>query len=103
MASEMEFFSFHNEAQRRPKTTDSARSTLNDTLGPYIGDLLLQKAAVRLSLCVRKTDTVARLGGDEFVAMLEGLSEGDREAAAAAKSVADKILKASSAIQARWA
>jgi diguanylate cyclase (GGDEF)-like protein/PAS domain S-box-containing protein len=66
--------------------------TLNDTLGHHIGDELLQQVAARLLLCSRKTDTVARLGGDEFVVMLEGLSADDREAAAAAKLVADKIL-----------
>lgn len=67
--------------------------TLNDTLGHYIGDLLLREAALRLLSCVRETDTVARLGGDEFVVMLEGLNKNDRTAAAAAKLVADKILE----------
>jgi diguanylate cyclase (GGDEF)-like protein len=68
--------------------------TLNDTLGHDIGDLLLQQVAARLLSCTRVTDTVARLGGDEFVVMLEGLSQDERAAAAAAKSVADKILQA---------
>ena len=50
---------------------------LNDTLGHVIGDLLLQKVAVRLARCVRLSDTVARLGGDEFVVMLENLGTHD--------------------------
>ncbi|MEO7400565.1 MAG: EAL domain-containing protein [Polaromonas sp.] len=65
---------------------------LNDTLGHHKGDQLLQKIAIRLSACVRKTDTVARLGGDEFVVMLEDLG-GDPEAATErARIVAEKIL-----------
>jgi len=68
--------------------------TLNDTLGHYIGDRLLQQVATRLLACTRKTDTVARLGGDEFVVMLEGLSTDHRAAGASAKVIADKILEA---------
>ena len=66
--------------------------TLNDTLGHYIGDLLLQQVSRRLESCIREGDTVARLGGDEFVVMLEDLSEKDLEAAAQTKSVGEKIL-----------
>lgn len=43
---------------------------INDTLGHHIGDLILQQAAERLYLTVRKSDMVARLGGDEFSIML---------------------------------
>jgi diguanylate cyclase (GGDEF)-like protein/PAS domain S-box-containing protein len=66
--------------------------TLNDTLGHKMGDMLLQEVAQRLSTCMRESDTVARLGGDEFVVILEDLSETSHEAAAHAKTVAEKIL-----------
>ncbi len=68
--------------------------TLNDTLGHKMGDHLLQEVARRLSGCTREADTVARLGGDEFVVILEDLSETAHEAAAHAKTVAEKILNA---------
>ena len=68
--------------------------TLNDTLGHPIGDLLLQETARRLSACVRETDSVARLGGDEFVVMIEELGATAEMAAAQAKVVAEKILRA---------
>ncbi len=66
--------------------------TLNDTLGHDVGDLLLQQAADRLTICLGEEDTIARLGGDEFVVMLEGLSEQVIEAAAQAGAIGKKIL-----------
>ncbi len=65
---------------------------INDTLGHFMGDLLLQQVAHRLSSCVRETDTVARMGGDEFVVMLEGLDSQPDVANDQVKSIADKIL-----------
>ncbi|MDE2599959.1 MAG: EAL domain-containing protein [Rhodocyclaceae bacterium] len=48
---------------------------VNDTLGHYMGDLLLQQTAERLLESVRATDTVARLGGDEFTILLTGIND----------------------------
>ena len=67
---------------------------LNDSLGHDKGDLLLQHVAARLTECVRAGDTVSRLGGDEFVLMLEDLSENQRDAAAQAEVVGEKIVEA---------
>lgn len=64
---------------------------LNDTLGHDIGDRLLVEAAQRLTAEVRHQDSVSRLGGDEFVVLLEGLGRDEREAAAHAGEVAEKI------------
>ncbi|AYC35007.1 EAL domain-containing protein [Pseudomonas cavernae] len=65
---------------------------LNDTLGHDRGDMLLRQVALRLSSCIRESDTVARLGGDEFVVLLEGLNENPPEAAIQAKAIGEKIL-----------
>lgn len=67
---------------------------LNDTLGHAQGDLLLQQVAIRLSACVRKTDTVARLGGDEFVVLLEDLGASPQGAARTALTIGERILAA---------
>lgn len=65
---------------------------LNDTLGHFRGDVLLQQVAKRLQTCIRVGDTCARLGGDEFVVMLEDLSESPLEASKQAEAVGEKIL-----------
>lgn len=48
--------------------------SVNDTFGHAAGDALLVELAVRMSRCLRSTDTVARLGGDEFVFIINNLN-----------------------------
>jgi diguanylate cyclase (GGDEF)-like protein len=60
---------------------------LNDTLGHYAGDLLLQQIGPRMQSVVRD-DAVARLGGDEF-----GLILRDASAAAAAAGRVQEALR----------
>ncbi|MGZ8984423.1 MAG: diguanylate cyclase domain-containing protein [Methylotenera sp.] len=67
---------------------------LNDNFGHDIGDMLLQKIALRFAICVREGDTVARMGGDEFMVMLENLNEDPHEAAIMAEIIGNKILSA---------
>ena len=51
---------------------------INDSLGHEVGDELLQQAAARIKLPLRRADTVARLGGDEFVILVANQTlEGD--------------------------
>ena len=44
---------------------------INDSLGHYFGDILLQQVALRLHRAIRKTDMLARLGGAEFGVLLD--------------------------------
>lgn len=60
---------------------------INDSLGHFVGDQLLEAVATRLRACLRDGDTAARLGGDEFVIGLPDIADGE-----AAAVVANKIL-----------
>ena len=63
---------------------------VNDTLGHFAGDSLLQHMAEVLTGCLRKGDTAARLGGDEFGIVAEELARPDE-----AVRLAERILAAS--------
>ncbi len=65
--------------------------TLNDTLGHFIGDLLLQGVAKRLKDCVRESDTVSRFGGDEFMIVLSDF-EDEQSVTLHTAEIAQKIL-----------
>ncbi len=65
---------------------------INDTLGHYAGDVLLQHAAQTLNRVMPPNTAVARLGGDEFAVHV--LAEMDHSAAAAlAEQVIDAFKK----------
>ena len=76
---------------------------INTTLGYAIGDLLIKEISLRLTPCVRKSDsisvgfglpidtkqpTIARVGGDEFIILLSEIKDVDN-----AGKVAHRIIK----------
>jgi diguanylate cyclase (GGDEF)-like protein len=48
---------------------------INDSLGHFMGDLLLVEVAKRLRSCVRLDDFLSRLGGDEFAIILNEVQD----------------------------
>ncbi len=48
---------------------------VNDTLGHFMGDILLRDAAQRLKQSVSRSLTLARLGGDEFTVIVGDLTD----------------------------
>lgn len=61
---------------------------VNDSLGHFVGDELLEKVSMRLRNVLRDGDTAARLGGDEFVVAAQLCGPADAEA------LAERILAA---------
>ncbi len=61
---------------------------VNDSLGHWVGDEMLQEIARRLRGCICSGDTLARLGGDEFVVLLESVT-----GVAEAVQVAERLLQ----------
>ncbi|MEA2117663.1 putative bifunctional diguanylate cyclase/phosphodiesterase [Halovibrio sp. HP20-50] len=64
---------------------------INDTLGHFSGDLLLQTIARRLGRMLRDTDTLARLGSDEFAVLIEGQASSPVQTSQLAELVAHKL------------
>lgn len=65
---------------------------INDTLGHYAGDQLLQSVARRMSQMLRDTDTLARLGSDEFAVLIEGVDSSHAQTIQLAERIAYKLL-----------
>ncbi len=65
--------SYRNEMSVSVMFVDLNRfKPVNDTLGHYIGDLLLKQVAERFRVALRDNDVIARLGSDEFaIAILD--------------------------------
>jgi diguanylate cyclase (GGDEF)-like protein len=63
---------------------------INDTLGHTVGDAILQQVALRLTNCIRRSDTACRFGGDEFVVLLPE-HEGKRAVATIAQKIRAQI------------
>ena len=63
---------------------------INDLYGHEVGDLVLKQVALRLSTCVRESDTVARLGGDEFIILLP-MMEAEHDATLVANKIVEAI------------
>jgi diguanylate cyclase (GGDEF)-like protein/PAS domain S-box-containing protein len=66
---------------------------VNDTLGHFVGDLLIAEVARRLLACVRPGDTVGRISGDEFAVVLADLAHAD-DAALVAQKMLDALARA---------
>jgi diguanylate cyclase (GGDEF)-like protein/PAS domain S-box-containing protein len=70
---------------------------VNDTAGHAAGDALLKQVAQTIRGCCRSHDIAARIGGDEFTVLVQDCQP------AHAKAVADKIVRAITALAFSWA
>ncbi|MBU9723754.1 MULTISPECIES: EAL domain-containing protein [Bacillaceae] len=66
---------------------------VNDTLGHYSGDKLLQELSARLKSCFADNSLVGRWGGDEFVIAMTVVDESaiDKKAEELLKSISDPV------------
>lgn len=64
--------------------------SVNDTLGPAVGDELLSQISTRLVQCVRVRDTIGRLSGDKFGLILL-MQTGHQGATLVANTVRDAL------------
>lgn len=72
---------------------------INDLYGHDVGDVVLKQVALRLSACVRESDTVARLGGDEFIILLP-MIDNDSDAILVANKIVQAIAQPIIAVKA---
>ncbi len=63
---------------------------INETLGYFVGDVILQEIANRIRASLRKTDLIARLGGDEFAVLINPVTAQDH-IQAIAKNIVESI------------
>ena len=63
---------------------------INETLGYFVGDAILQEIANRIRTSLRKTDLIARLGGDEFAVLINPVTD-QEHIHAIAKTIAESV------------
>jgi len=56
---------------------------VNDSLGHYVGDILIQKVGARFKNTISSAEVVSRIGGDEFIILQDNInSDGEAESLA---------------------
>jgi diguanylate cyclase (GGDEF)-like protein len=64
--------------------------SINDRFGHLTADRVLKQVALRLTSCIRSSDTACRYGGDEFVLLLPDIA-GRQQAIAATDKIAAQL------------